>query len=92
MASLTVRNVDDDLKSRLRVQAAKNGRSMEAEAREIIRESVMRDQSAPRREESAADFFEEIRRRYPADEDDVDFDLMDYIPPREPPREPPSFD
>lgn len=37
MASITIRNLDDDLKRRLRVRAAKNGRSMEAEAREILR-------------------------------------------------------
>jgi plasmid stability protein len=37
---LTVRNLDDDLKTRLRVRAAQHGRSMEAEAREILRESL----------------------------------------------------
>jgi plasmid stability protein len=41
MATLTVRNLDDDLKTRLRVRAAQNGRSMEAEAREIVRASLM---------------------------------------------------
>jgi antitoxin FitA len=40
MATLTVRNLDDDLKARLRVRAARNGRSMEAEAREILRASL----------------------------------------------------
>lgn len=40
MATLTVRNLDDDLKARLRVRAAQNGRSMEAEAREILRASL----------------------------------------------------
>lgn len=33
MALLTIRNLDDDLKEVLRVRAAKNKRSMEAEAR-----------------------------------------------------------
>jgi antitoxin FitA len=41
MSTLTVRNLDDDLKTRLRVRAAQNGRSMEAEAREILRASLM---------------------------------------------------
>jgi len=40
MAVLTVRNLDEDLKSRLRIRAAQHGRSMEAEAREILRESL----------------------------------------------------
>ena len=37
MASITIRNLDDDTKQRLRVRAAVNGRSMEEEAREILR-------------------------------------------------------
>jgi antitoxin FitA len=40
MSTLTVRNLDDDLKTQLRVRAARNGRSMEAEAREILRASL----------------------------------------------------
>ena len=40
MASITIRNLDDDLKRRLRVRAAEHGRSMEAEAREILRQAV----------------------------------------------------
>lgn len=40
MSTLTVRNLDDELKTRLRVRAAEHGRSMEAEAREILRESL----------------------------------------------------
>jgi plasmid stability protein len=40
MASITIRNLDDGLKRRLRVRAAEHGRSMEEEAREIIREAV----------------------------------------------------
>ncbi len=33
MASITVRNLEDGLKHRLRIRAAENGRSMEEEAR-----------------------------------------------------------
>ena len=40
MASITIRNLDDDIKRRLRVRAAEHGRSMEEEAREILREMV----------------------------------------------------
>jgi plasmid stability protein len=46
MASITIRNLDDDLKRRLRVRAAENGRSMEEEAREILRQ-VLVPPSAP---------------------------------------------
>jgi plasmid stability protein len=40
MASITIRNLDDVLKRRLRVRAAEHGRSMEEEAREILRQAV----------------------------------------------------
>ena len=40
MAMLTVRNLDDDLKHRLRVQAARHGCSMEEEVRRILRNAL----------------------------------------------------
>ena len=40
MASITIRNLDDDVKTRLRVRAAEHHRSMEEEARIILREAV----------------------------------------------------
>jgi plasmid stability protein len=40
MAALTIRRLDDDLKARLRVRAAQNGRSMEEEARVILAEAL----------------------------------------------------
>lgn len=42
MASITIRNLDDELKAQLRVVAASNGRSMEEEARVIIRQALSR--------------------------------------------------
>jgi plasmid stability protein len=36
MASLTIRKLDDEVKSRLRLRAAAHGRSMEEEARAIL--------------------------------------------------------
>jgi plasmid stability protein len=36
MASMTIRNLDERLKARLRVRPAKNGGSMEDEARDIV--------------------------------------------------------
>ena len=40
MASITVRNLDDDLKRRLRIRAAEHGCSMEQEVREILENVV----------------------------------------------------
>ena len=41
MASLTIRSLDDALKTRLRVRAAEHGRSMEEEARHILRRDLL---------------------------------------------------
>lgn len=40
MASLSVRKLDDETVSRLRIRAAKHGISMEEEARRILRDAV----------------------------------------------------
>ena len=40
MAAVTVRNLDDQVKERLRVRAAFHGRSMESEIRAILAEAV----------------------------------------------------
>jgi len=40
MATLTIRNIDDTIKERLRVRAAMNGHSMEEEARVILKTAV----------------------------------------------------
>lgn len=45
MATLTIRDFDDELKARLRVRAAENGRSMEAEVRAILAEVLVRPKS-----------------------------------------------
>jgi phosphopantothenoylcysteine decarboxylase / phosphopantothenate---cysteine ligase len=45
MASITIRGLDDDLKQRLRLRAARNGRSMEDEARTILRGMAAADES-----------------------------------------------
>lgn len=42
MAALTVRGIDDELKLKLRVRAAANNRSMEAEARAILADALTR--------------------------------------------------
>ena len=80
MASITVRNLDEGVKKRLRVRAADNGRSMEEEVRLILREAV----EPETRGENLA---EAIRARF-APLGGVELEL----PPREPMREPPKFD
>ena len=47
MATMTIRNLDDQLKQRLRVRAATHGRSMEDEARDILRNALANQPSAP---------------------------------------------
>jgi antitoxin FitA len=42
MASITIRNLEDGLKIRLKARAAEHGCSMEEEARQILRESLDR--------------------------------------------------
>ena len=42
MASLTIRNLNDEVKSGLRIQAALHGHSMEEEARLVLRDAVIR--------------------------------------------------
>ena len=80
MASITIRNLDDDVKTRLRVRAADNGRSMEEEARRSLRDAVGRKPSSRNLTEIVGSYFGPTRG--------VDLEL----PPREPMREPPSFD
>ena len=41
MATLTIRNVDDLLKANLRMRAAVNSRSMEEEARQILKQVLL---------------------------------------------------
>ena len=81
MASITIRNLDDDVKSRLRQRAAGNGRSMEEEARLILAHAVERE-VVPARGLGTA--IHELFKPFGG----VELEL----PPREPMREPPRFD
>ncbi|MFN8121974.1 MAG: Arc family DNA-binding protein [Thermoleophilia bacterium] len=46
MASLSIRDLDDDVRDRLRLRAARHGRSMEAEVRAILVAAVEEDRPA----------------------------------------------
>ena len=54
MASITIRQLDDELKQRLRLRAARNGRSMEDEARTILRQAAALEVEAARPDQAAA--------------------------------------
>lgn len=62
MASITIRKLPDETKKDLRRQAAENGRSVEAEAREILRAGVAKHPSS--KEETGADLFRRIHERF----------------------------
>jgi antitoxin FitA len=47
MAQLVVRNLENGVKTRLQKRAKRHGRSMEEEAREILRNAVTHDEEAP---------------------------------------------
>lgn len=81
MATLTVRNVDEAVKTRLRIRAAQHGRSMEDEVRQILKAAV------EDRPGDSPGFAASIREPFTA-LGGVDLD----IPPREPVRQPPTLD
>ena len=47
MATITIRNLDEEVKRRLRLRGAQNGRSMEAEARIILAQGVLASSQTP---------------------------------------------
>jgi antitoxin FitA len=87
MGTLTIRNLDDSIKQKLRERAAAHGVSMEQEARTILRLVVERDpgETAPQVEESLMASVDRLKSKYGA------FDIE--LPERSKSvREPPTFD
>lgn len=80
MATITIRNLDEDVKTRLRVRAKANRRSMEEEVRIILRDAVKDGRTGPR---DLAKFTRECF----ASLGGVELEL----PPRGPMPEPPEF-
>ena len=59
MASITIRNLDERVKKTLRLRAAENGRSLEAEARDVLtRAAGQADEALPK---TGYDLFKPIR-------------------------------
>jgi plasmid stability protein len=78
VASITIRKLDERLKSQLKHRAAEHGRSMEEEARNILRQSLEREHP---------DNMADIARDLFGPEHGFELDL----PPRKPFRPPPDF-
>ncbi len=78
MSALTIRNLDDSLKTRLRLRAAARNRSMEEEVRQILRAALAEPVPA------AADLGSRIRARF-AGLGGVELALAEREPVRPPP-------
>jgi plasmid stability protein len=81
MASITIRRLDDAVKARLRIRAARHGRSMEEEARQVLSAALAEEPKG------TLNLAESIRRRIQP-LGGVDLEL----PVREPIRRPPDFE
>ena len=79
--TIIIRRLDESTKTRLQARAARHGRSMEAEAREMLKAALAR------RPGSSKNLAERIHARFAA-LGGSDLPLI----PREPMREPPTFD
>ena len=82
MTSITIRNLDDSLKTSLRLRAARHGLSMEQEVRNILQATLAAESSAA----SGLDFALRINQRFKGlGADDLP------LPPRQPARPLPDF-
>ena len=79
MASITIRNLDESLKARLRVRAAHRRRSMEDEVRHILRAALSQEPA------DSGNLGEAIGRRFLA-LGGVELKLPKRAPIRKPPR------
>jgi len=80
MASITIRNLDESLKTKLRLQSAQHSCSMEAEVRDILRRALV-PSSAP------SDFANRVNQRFSGQ----NIDPLP-IPARQAVRTPPEMD
>ena len=81
MSSITIRNLDESIKSSLRVRAARHGWSMEQEVRQILQQILAPEQAGQ------VSFAERVNRRFAGLE-------VESLPvaPRQIARTPPEFD
>jgi antitoxin FitA len=87
MSSITIRNLEPAIKDRLRIRAAENGHSMEAEARRILHTALIASPRPPATDLPIPNLYERIRALVePVGGIDVE------VPSRDPVREVPTFD
>ena len=79
MASMTIRNLSDEVKKRLRIQAAEHGHSMEEEVREILRAALIEKNPPLNLAEAMRACFKPLGG--------LELD----VPPRQPMRDPPHL-
>jgi len=79
MASITIRNLEDSLKASLRLRAARHGRSMEDEARTILRSALIQEAAV------GQNLVQRIRARF-APLGDVELPQPEREGMREPPK------
>lgn len=79
MATVTIRKLDEKTKTQLRVRAARNGRSMEEEARTLLRTALREDAVA------GGSLADAIRARF-GRLGGVELRLQEREPMREPPK------
>jgi antitoxin FitA len=81
VATITIRRLDDSVKARLRIRAARHGRSMEEEARQVLTAALEEEPKRP------LNLAESIRELF-APLGGVELEIS----PREMGREPPDFE
>ena len=81
MSSITIRNLDESIKSSLRLRAARHGWSMEQEVRQILQQIMAPEQ------DGQVSFAERVNRRFAR----LETDSLP-ITPRQIARTPPEFD
>jgi plasmid stability protein len=75
MASLTIRQLEETTKHKLRLRAARHGRSMEQEAREILKSALSQPEEPPK------NLAEEIRKLFaPFGGVELDIPARELIP------------
>ncbi|MCY4615426.1 MAG: plasmid stabilization protein [Chloroflexi bacterium] len=85
MTSITLHDLDDVVAARLRVRAAKHGRTVEQEACAVLRDALGSGDAPPEPPpEKLGTAMQELFKPFG--------DVVLPIPPREPPRDPPTFD
>jgi plasmid stability protein len=82
MASITIYGLDDAVEEKLRVRAARHGRSLEEEAREILEIEIAANEQPGNLGDSIRALFEPLGG----------FELPEFPGRKDLPREPPSFD